>query len=623
MAKMDKEALKKNLFWILLGVFCVLWIGAVVVVKMAADDKKKKDWEGAKGGIEGALSKGPKTEAYLKPWQEHGQKFRNHKDVIWKQAWDQQRDMYTWPESMPVSVRPEYPGDSFASPRDAAGKGDPIVDQNNRSRFKTDWYYEQFGGLEQVVFPAEFLGGFYGVFPVQVWDRSATPTGEEIWLAQEDYWVRRELLYMIRQAMDSVALLKDVTPADKEKLPDGIVGRRLFRNANWELNLLFEKGRDGRSLIVSDQSTIKNVNRGERTQVLAHPKTNKGLPFRLIQNRSVAELRIAGEPLPFGASTALKQKYAVAPVDLGQPFQVEQVLDWEISPVRRIDALALGRHSHRTVTSGLKVNEALKKLEPVEEEAAPGGGPPGSPGSMPPGMMMPPGGSPGSGPPPGYGPPGMGSGMGSGAAALLDATRVNKINRQRYMALTPQCKHLPIGLRMIIDQSYIHDILSTVSNSRLRIQITQVTAHHARDVNRNALGAPGVPGATGPGGSPTGYPGAPGGSPSGYPGTAGGSPPPGYSGAPTAAPGSGPGPGGYQGMPGRSMPPGMMLPGRTFMPGMVNDGARGGPAETTSQFVDNARLVELSIYGIASLYERYPPRPAAETSPGAPPAAKP
>lgn len=617
MAKMDKEALTKNLFWILLGVFCLLWIGALVVVKASSDDKKKKDWEAAKGTIEGALTKGPKTEAYLKPWQDHGQKFRNHKDVIWKLAWQQQQGMYTWPESMPRSVQPEFPGDSFASPRDATGKGDPIVDQNNRSRFKTDWYYEQFAGLEPVVFPAEFLGGFFTVFPVQVWDRSHTPTTEEVWLAQEDYWVRRELLYMIRLAMDAVALFKDVTPADKEKLPEGIVGRKLFRNANWELNLLFEKGKDGRSLIISDQSTIKNVNRSERTQVLAQPKTNKGLPFRLIQDRSVAELRIAGEPLPFGRDTTVKQKFSVTPVDLSKPFFLEQVLDWEISPVRRIDGLVLGRHSHRTITSGLKVNESLKKLEPVEEDPTATSGAPGM-SSGPPGSMSMPPGSPGSGYPPG--PPGS-SGQ---AGTLLDATRINKINRQRYMALTPQCKHLPIGLRMIIDQAYIHDILSTVSNSRLRIQITQATFQQARDVQRVVAGAPGTPGSTAPGSGPPGSM-PPGSVPPGYTGSPS-SRPPGSSPAYSSYPPGYPSPASETGSSGTmrgSMPAGMMLPGRTFMPGMLSDSSRGGPAETVSQFVDNARLVELSIYGIASLYERYPPRPTTETSPGAPPNGKP
>lgn len=600
MAKMDKDALKKNLFWIGLGVFCVLWLVAVVVVKTSADDKKKKDWETAKGGIEGALSKGPKTEAYLKPWVDHGQKFRNHKDVIWKQAWEQQGNMYTWPESMPPAVRPLYPSDMFIATRDAAGKGDPTADLNNRSKFKTDWYLEQFPGLEQIVHPAEFLGGFYGVFPVQQWDRSQTPTAEEIWLAQEDYWVRRELLYMIRQAMDAVALFKEQPAADQEgKLPEGIVSRKVFRNANWELTLLFEKARDGRALVISDQSIIKNVNSGERTQVLAHPKTNKGLPFRLIQDRSVAEIRIAGEPLPYSRETTLKQKYPVAPVDPSRPFYLEQVLDWEISPIRRVDALMLGHHSHRTVTAGLKANEELKKLEPPPEEAPPGSMPGGMPG-MPPGAG-PMGGMPGM-PGPG-GMPGMPGTDGSGSGQVpLDATRVNRINRQRYMALTPQCKHLPIGLRLIIDQSHVHDVMSTVSNSRLRIQVTQVHFHHARDVQR-AGAAPGtVPG----------YP--PGASGPAAPGTMpGGAVPPGY--------GSPPGPGG-PGMspgPGRGMFPGM-IPGRPFLPGAGDPGgARGGPAETTSGFVDNARLVELSIYGIASLYERYPPRPVADTpSPGSP-----
>ena len=40
---------------------------------------------------------------------------------------------------------------------------------------------------------------------MQEWDRTNVPTHEEVWLAQEDFWVRREMLFMIREAIDAVA----------------------------------------------------------------------------------------------------------------------------------------------------------------------------------------------------------------------------------------------------------------------------------------------------------------------------------------------------------------------------------------------------------------------------------
>jgi hypothetical protein len=51
-----------------------------------------------------------------------------------------------------------------------------------------------------------------------------------------------------------------------------------------------------------------------------------------------------------------------------------------------------------------------------------------------------------------------------------------------------------------------------------------------------------------------------------------------------------------------------------------------GAAEGVSTFQDTAKLIEVSIYGVASLYERFPPRPklvggTGATTPGATPPA--
>ncbi|MFO0879652.1 MAG: hypothetical protein U0840_20085 [Gemmataceae bacterium] len=603
----DKEALKRNQFWIVLGLFGVLWLVSLIVLKTAGNDEKKKAWEKAKTDIKAAQSQGPKTEAFQLPWKEHGQKFRDHKDVIWREAWEQQKDMYTWPESMPVNARPLYIDDPFA--RDAAGAVNITQDLNNRNAFKQDWYAEQFAGLDQYVYPAEFTGGFFAIFPMQTWDRSLAPTREEIWLAQEDFWVRREMLFIIRNALDATALFRAVdAPAKKdapeEKLPDGLLGKRVFRNTNWELTLFYEKSADGRSVLLSDKSKIKNINPAERTLVLAHPRTNKGLPFRLIQGRGIADFRIAGEPLPFGGETTFKQKFPVAPVDLTKEYYVEQVLDLEISPIRRIEALQVAYHSHRTMASGFKINEELKKLDPEPEgEAAPASGAP--PGGAPPGGAMM-GGAPPSGMAMG------GRGEGAGAAASGDATRVNMINRQRYLHITPQCKAVPIAMRLVIDQSHIHDVLTAFANSRLRLQITQVTLHHVPDQGGSA--PPPSPGASGGTAPPAG-------------------PPPGGM-APTSAPGAA-----RSGRGGMAMPPGMgggagpaMMggmgyprpfiggprPGEEGAPSMVG-GAGGAPGAAGPSVPNSVRLVELTVYAIASLYERFPPRakdPNAPATPG-------
>ena len=640
-SKIDKDTLKKNLFWILLGVFVVLWLAGVGIAVMPGDGKAAKDWATDKSSVDSTKGKGVKTPAYQEPWHKHGKMFSSYKDHIWEKAWKQQEGMYDWPGSMlKVAARPLYPTDPFV--RDVSGNKNVTEDARIRVRFP-DWYHEQFEYLPDIVVPAKFNDGFAAVFPEQPWVKGIAPTQEEVWLAQEDFWVKRELLWLIRQAIDSVALFREVPAAKDEKPPEGAVARRVFRNANWELTLFIEKPATGRQLVLGERSTIKNINVDGRTQVLANSAGTSGLPFRFQQaeGSSYKEIRISGEPLPFEKEAPIcpldkdgkRLPIAVAPVDLAKPIVIEQLLDWELSPIRRIDTIALARHSHRTVTGGLKVNPELKGLEPVEappegaadtaQGGAQGGGMSGRPG----GMQT--GGGPGPGGP-GPGGPGPGGAMGSNgprgqgdSAASAEVTTVNKIPRDRYLHVTPQARHLPVVLRLVVDQAHIHDILASISNSRLRMQITQVSFHHVTGVTRASLDGPAAAGNVPGGNRPGGMTLPPGNSDTKRPPATGGGP-------------MGPGPMG----PGSMAPPaGMSMP---KMPGsgsyggsgrMIFGGPRDGdsgstrPAGTgvagtsTARTLDNARLVELSIYAIASLYDRYPPREKKTTSPETAPVA--
>jgi len=608
----DKEALKKNLFWILLGVFLVFWIAGVVVAIMPGNDQAAKDYAAAKTKVEGVKS--VKTPAYQEPWHKHGQTFRDYKDVIWKKVWEQQAGMYTWPDSMLAVVpRPLYPEDPFV--RNADGSKNVTEDQNARNRFP-DWYREQFVNLDLIVAPARFNGGFEAVFPEQTWKTGSAPTQEEIWLAQEDFWVRREMLYLIRQAMDAVALFREVPQPKGDKPPEGAVAKRVFRNANWELTLLLERAPTGRGVVISERSTIKNINIDQRTQLLANAQGTQGLPFRFQQAGSAAykDIRISGEPVPFEKEAPIsKEKISVAPVELNDPnkqFFIEQLLDWEISPVRRVDMLAVARHSHRTITDGTKINPTLKALEPVEappegegaktpsggQTGGPTGGPTGG-GAMPPNASM------------GMQIGGTGNMTGNkGGSPTGDVTSVTQIPRERYLHWTPQSRHLPVVMRLIVDQAHIHDILSSISNSRLRMQITQVSFHHARGITRDSGTEPAAKGTTT---MVQGNPGTGMKIPTGPP-----------SGMKMPAPNAPPSAGLMMPNMSGSMAGMMMTPGAgRFILGGPRDTMGGTPrtpgtaATPTARSVDNARLVELTVYAIAALYDRYPPRPKDTTTP--------
>jgi hypothetical protein len=159
-------------------------------------------------------------------------------------------------------------------------------------------------------------------------------------------------------------------------------------------------------------------------------------------------------------------------------------------------------------------------------------------------------------------------------------------------------------MRLIVDQAHVHDVLTALTNSRLRIQITQVTLHQAASTGNNApkAGPPGLAygmGQPGGAGAPR-MPPAMYGSGSGY--------------QPTNSPGPGPGAGsgsrppgaGSGGMP--PVPPGGIPPGGK--PGVPPTRPDLGKEKTEASPVqDTVQLVEVVVYGIATLYERPPDPP--------------
>jgi hypothetical protein len=218
---------------------------------------------------------------------------------------------------------------------------------------------------------------------------------------------------------------------------------------------------------------------------------------------------------------------------------------------------------------------------------------PGGPGSS----MGPPGGlTPGGTMPPG----GMGGqnaakGRASGGGAIAEVIDANK---RRYLEVTPQVRRMPVAIVVVVDQAYMQDVLLAFANSPLQFQITQVTWKRFRDSLTST-------GTSGPGGGPgsdietgkgsnfiSGE-----GDPDARPGGSSLGPPP----RPGAPIGSGSGP---------------PMPGIPPMPGGVGPGGPGAPGYggssslIASESQITAGLVELSIYGIVSLYEKYSDAPA-------------
>lgn len=642
--KMDKDAILKQKFWILLGVFGLLWlIGLSVLYASAgspaaaaeADFKKAKD---AIGQFTGA--KRPKNATFLPPWEKDIAQFDEHKKKVWKVAWDGdqaagdtadgqkrwegQKGMYTWPVGA-YDLQAELLYPDSAKPDDPKS---PMFDVDRRQWFKTeDGYLSQFvklndelkgdpdrAQLDKPLGAVEFKGGFMELMKPVNWSTSQRPPDiEECWLAQEDFWVKRELLKTVQAAMEAAAHMNPVDLAKEDiKLPEGAPAdavQQVFRNDSWQVQLVFDKAPKGGKR-VSPASTIKNVHASHREQALDSPRNRYGTFFRLTQDGNTVQfLRVTGvkvawgQAVSFGAGALAETKDGFplsAGGDPSRPMQLEQVFDPTNTPVVAIDQIEIPKVSHRNANRPLipaNPDRYGKKDAPpadAAKTAAPAApGAPGAGGTTP---MM---GQSGS-PPSGFGsmaPPGAAGGAG-GADKSADKTANGFFDRNRYLFVTDQSRHLPVAMTLTIDQSHLGEILVAVANSRLRFQTTQVEF-------RRIHGA-GSSGGTGPGGDrpmdmpflPPGGVGSGGTTPPGGPPPGGGS-----SGGPrfpTASPG-GVGSGG-------TTPPGGSPPGgpRGLTP--TPFGPPPGPGTPPPAAADegNPNQVEVTIYGIASLYERPP-----------------
>ena len=283
----------------------------------------------------------------------------------------------------------------------------------------------------------------------------------------------------------------------KEPQPADVVARHRFRNLNWEITLLLKKDKD-KNLVVSSDSTLKNVHPGRRTQVMASAKGD-GIVFNVYQQKlgkKVPFIELKGEPVPWDKSVTFGSDHPLRDIDWTdskQTVYVSQAFDWQTCPIRRIEAIEVGQQSCRTYTTALKANDTLAKLDAPTKEAPPEGDAAkdanstssgqagaGIQGGTPPGGMM--GGSNTM-----QGSRGMGM-TGGAAAANVNATPNNSINRNRYLQAPKEgaeaekpSRHLPFALQVIVDQSHMHDLLLALANSRLRIQITQVEFHRLRE----------------------------------------------------------------------------------------------------------------------------------------------
>jgi hypothetical protein len=648
--------LKKHHFWILcgvaplltlLGVSCVSsGVGAKIAARQAEIDTAKKDI---------ASRTDPKPEALLKKADDAFNTVSKKQGNLHEINWTRQKPLYTWPAGFRFRGEFERADMRF---------GDRLP--TNEGQFdelrKAEVYLYEFSsrkdgatgpgtGMADTIAPTQFYNGSWRNVLRHVNDfGQAQLTNDQVWLMMEDIWVQRSLLDAVRSintemstfrrakidpkgefvddktyddkgnkiALDALGnpIVETTREGSRYKLaptPDEEKRKAVFKNRVWgvELELIREGG--GQRLI----GTLTNLS--ERLQLMGVGNVmTLNVRFSKDKNQPPLVFKIGGEFLPGKGSTKRDASGRDVPANVlpvvriddhivppamnaEEIVSVEQVFDIRTVPIKRIEALALGFLDARNAGKPLLPPGEPFTQEPVIDPNA----------GMGMGMGMGEGGRPGFGPmgpmgPMGFGPGGVGGTavrMGGGPlAAVIDG------NKKRYLEITKQVRRLPVGIVVVVDQAYMEDMLLAFANSPLRFQITQVNWTRFRGTLSgigpgSGSGGPGEGVSfSGPGqvnipnpfesseGSTGRPPVRPGPGPMGFPPM--GFPPMG----PMGFPPMGPGPMG-------SMGSGPGYPGMGY-PGM------GGPA-TVSEAQITSSLVELSIYGIVSLYEKYEVAPKA------------
>ncbi len=706
---MKSTALKKNHFWILLGLAPLFLLIAVLTMSSSvggAIDKLEADIKKAQSDI--AAKSNVKPEALITKLDKQIEDVKKKKVSLWEENWNRQKGLFTWPNTK-LLKEIEQADLKF---------GAPIPnDRDQYEQFKNpEVYLAEFStaavknqnklapgakGMVEQIAPTQFNGGWERILRhVNVMPESVL-TSEQIWLMMEDIWVQRSLLEAIRSVNTRLAEFRRVRyekdgvviddPADRNTQSPL---RRRFESRTWAVELeVVELPVDDKDTPLDPREskgtrtkrflTGRLINLTDRLQLMGLGNTmvlnvwldpaKEAQPF---------EFKIGGEFLPgVGATRTVRVKgpngreeevtvpanvlqiqptrdHIIPPTTtVAEIARVEQKFDIRTVPVRRIEAMALSYPDSRHAKSQLKPPSFYA---PKEGESAaggttggPGGPPMGGVGSMsgpPPGSLGPsPGGRPGdedfSG---GGGVTASGGGGQKWGGGSLDSVVMQ--NKKRYIEVTNEVRRMPVAIAVIVDQAYMQDVLLAFVNSPLRFQITQVTWARFRGTiaGGNTSGSTGEAGdvvLSGTGYSdgnlrdeidPDGlYSGGPRGGPpigafntggGGRPGGSGSSvgPPPGI--GPAGPPGlGGPiGPGGSSYGPPPGMTPGgpgIGLPG----PGFPGPGGYAGPAgnlTTVSESQLTSSLIELDVYGIVSLYEKYVPEESSDAKDGKTPAPK-
>jgi hypothetical protein len=276
---------------------------------------------------------------------------------------------------------------------------------------------------------------FLGYVPDWNENTNARDISDEIWAAQENLWLTREMYRRIKAANDALAHFEYVST-------DALKWAK-FRNFYWEIEL--------KPSGTGVQAKLKNL-RPKRQNI-----DNLHLLVRLKDKDSPPVLfppsdkSFQGEALAPGGTFA-SEAIEVAGTPLNGVFSVEQVLTVETAAVKRLDMLLIGAGaqgdmalSHRQAYLPLvSYNpKPVAKEEPSSGGKGPGGPPPGAKGFQ-------------------------------GAAATASNLSKHGLVLERYIEKSAQSRKVPVMLTVVVDPEQLALVEAALDGSALRFLTTQV-----------------------------------------------------------------------------------------------------------------------------------------------------
>jgi hypothetical protein len=430
--KLDKETLVKHQFWIGFGVLLLLivvtlfWLSQVSA-EGNATEKQKLDNKMAELGK--YIAAAPKNKNDIQVQKDRVALLEKRREEIWEKAWKMQEELMTWPPSVQSDMV-------------KLGFGEEIKDDGVRDRYSQNNAYarqvKQLGEIFRVKTTIDKEEKTFDL--VQFKDRKVltvvddwtklrkAPTSEEVWLAQEDIWVQREILIALYNAINNIARLKKVEggPAPAK----GELFREPYANAQWKLDLALLRAKEGYAL------------KGRIQNVTDHPLPLGKIYFLVYLHQGDPKpvvLPVEGPMLPAGKDWPIPE----LPLNLAaQPdgiLGVTQLYDTRTSPIRRLDDIVLGAQAHRTYQPQLRMAKFSEKASAGSPKPTP------RPGDPPPRDLTPHG-----------------------------------LVRERYLDINEQVRRMPVAVVLLVDQGHIPEVLASLTNSKLRLQIVQVGWQHFR-----------------------------------------------------------------------------------------------------------------------------------------------